>query len=224
MGLWLYRMKIGHKEVFGSDEPHSYHFILLKAFDFWNIHPLRPELSSLYHFSGEENKKRFEKFVNREYPLTEGLEGVAPKEHFGILNHRSENMVVRLSKDKRIHVPCSVMECQNWSYVYEGHHRSGAAAFLGWKYIPAFVVVRDCVDKDTMSCMTDGERELMSIEQEKRGLPDSSRVHGIKHTSWTKEHREQFMFKPENSHQWRMKHIYLSKIGNEEQWGKGFWR
>ena len=227
MGILLHKVPKYHKEIFGDDKPRSLFFLLLKVFGHFNMHPIRAEFTPMNRFSTEKQKKAFrDKFV-QEIPI-EGLEDIAPAFHFDRGVHRSWRLIEYLAKDKAIKEPLAVfrgkgLKNDQWKYgyIYEGKHRAGAAKLLGWKTVPAFVLhtVGMVNGRDGM---TFDERREMKEEQKKRGLPDTSRIHGTKIHLWSERELRQFMYpRPNNPNQYYVQDLDTTKckLGHPE-WEK----
>ncbi len=202
MGIWGHKVPTYHHELFGDDEPHSLYFIIMKMTDFWEMHPLRPEFTTLFsmlELLAPEKQEKLKRYVY-EIPW-ENLEDVAPGWHFIPGIHRSAKLVEYLKRDGKIKVPAVVYFGKNlrkdqWKngYVYEGHHRAGAAAVLKWPTIPALVLhTVEVLRVPSLAGMTDDERDQMGQEQRKRGFPDSSRIHGLTLQYWTEKELRTFM-------------------------------
>ena len=91
----------------------------------------------------------------------------------------------------------------------EGHHRTGAAAKVGWTTVPALLLEQ--VGEEKGYCMmTSADREEVKVEQVKRGLPNTSRIHGMKISSWTSEELEEFMYpRPHDNSKYYMKYLFF---------------
>jgi len=217
MNIYLFKLEKGHREVFGDDRPHGYYFMIMKLFDFWAMHPLRPELATIYQTRNAEDQCLFKEKYIEEVPLVEGMGGVAPAWHFQRGIHRSWRLIEYLERDGEIKVPCSVwlgLDGYPDGYVHEGHHRSGAARVLGWKTIPALKLIVSSVVSG-VCYMTDEERREMRAEQLKRGLLDTSRIHGLKIAHWTQEELKKFMYpRPHDPKKYYMKGMTLEKMAS----------
>lgn len=213
MSHWVFKLRSGHEEVFGDDRPRSYHFIIMKLFDFWEMHPLRPELTTMYQNRPEEEKLRFkEKYV--EEVKFKGMTGIAPAFHFEPGVHRSWQLINYLKRDGEIKVPCCVWfgkEKNGRGYVYEGHHRVGAAELVGWETIPALVLDL-CGAIPGPQSMPIKDKEEFRQEQMKRGLPDSTRIHGRKIHEWSEKELRTFMIpRPHNKSKYYMQSLFTSE-------------
>lgn len=193
----MFKLRDHHKEVFGDENPRSYYFLLMKLFDFWEMHPLRPEFVSLYKFSGIDLQALKDKYVV-DLLFDGNITGIAPGWHFEPGIHKSWQLIKWLPRDGEIRMPLVVYygkSIKQWvsGHVYEGHHRSGAANRLGWKTFPALVL--DAVGTEEGFCeMTQKDRDEMGRIQEKKGLPNSSRIHGVKIALWTDTELRSFMY------------------------------
>ena len=200
MGIWGHVVPKYHREIFGNDEPHSLYFILMKLMDFWEMHPLRPEFTTIFQIVPKEKQDEFKQRYIKHIPI-EGLEAIAPGCHFIPGFHRSAKLVPYLERDKEIRVPPVVffgidLKNEQWKsgYIYEGKHRVGAAAVLKWSTVPALVLHTVGELEGVGYCgMTVDEREEMYKEQMKRGLPNSSRIHGMQIILWSEEELRTFM-------------------------------
>jgi len=195
MGTRVYRLSKHHEELFGNDQPRSFYFILMTVFDFWEMHPLRPEFMTLYQYITEDQRRAFRDKYVEEVPLA-GLDGVAPGWHFNEGVHRSWRLLGYLKRDKKINVPLIIFYGDEWpdGYVYEGHHRAGAAKELGWDTVPAFVFNLVGIEPGGYCYMTDRDRKDMGRIQEEKGLPNTSRIHGMKINFWSEKELRSFMF------------------------------
>jgi len=103
MSVYMFRLSKHHKEVFPDDKPRSYYFILAKLFDFWEMHPLRPEFVTLHKFAGVDleafNKKYVEDLI-----ISDSYTGIAPGWHFEPGIHKSWQLIKWLDRDKEMKV------------------------------------------------------------------------------------------------------------------------
>lgn len=198
MSVYVFKLPKYHKEVFGDDRPRSYYFILSKLFDFWEMHPLRPEFVSLHKFSGVNTEVFNEKYVE-ETIISDSFTGIAPGWHFESGIHKSWQLIKWLDRDKMMQVPLvmyfGVQSVTTWKsgHVYEGHHRAGAANRLGWRTFPVFKLFVTHTEPGFCE-MTPEDRTEMGKIQDERGLPNTSRIHGVKIAMWTEPELRQFMF------------------------------
>jgi len=202
MGIWGHKVPRYHQELFGDDEPHSLYFIIMKMTDFWEMHPLRPEFTTLFTILerlAPEKTKQLKRYV---YDIPwKGLEDIAPGCHFIPGYHRSARLVPILERDGEIKVPPVVffginLRNNGWKngYVFEGKHRIGAAAVLKWPTVPALVLhTVEVLKAPSYAGMTHDERDKMRQEQLKKGLPDSSQIHGLTLQYWTEKELRTFM-------------------------------
>ena len=219
MGILLHKLPRFHKEIFGDDNPRSLYFIMMKTLDRFNMHPIRPEFTPMLRISSDEQKQAFkDKFVE-EVPI-EGLEDIAPAFHFEKGVHRSWRLIEMLAKDKHIKEPLAIfygkgLKDNHWKngYIYEGKHRAGAAKLLGWETVPAFSL-HTVGTGDGYCNMTYDERAEMKKEQEKRGLPDTSRICGVRINLWSERELRQFMYpRPKDPNQYYVQDLDTTKCG-----------
>jgi hypothetical protein len=221
MAVWGHKVPEYHREIFGDDEPRSMYFIIMTIADYWEMHPLRPEFSTLYAVAPQEIKDRFSRYI-QQVPVTRcpdkrfycgvpgSVEDIAPGCHFIPGFHKSAGLV-RALKANGMTIPPVVyfgkdLPKNQWEngYVYEGKHRFGAAGILGWPTVPA-LVLHTVAALNGYCGMTDDEREILKQEQAKRDLPDSSRIHGVTIPFWTEQELRTFMRpRPNNPLQYYM--------------------
>jgi hypothetical protein len=216
-GVHTFKVKGFHEELFGDDKPRGYYIIIMKLFNFFAMHPLRPELTTMYQNRPKKEQGLFRGKYIQPVPII-GAEGVAPAWHFERGIHRSWRLIEYLERDGGIKVPCCIFERKDRPlYVYEGHHRTGAAVRLGWTTVPALLLEQ--VDVRPGYChMTEDDREELAEEQVNRGLPNTSRIHGMKIAGWTPEELEEFMYpRPHNPKQYYMKYLFVG----DADWQKG---
>ena len=133
-----------------------------------------------------------------EFLITDSLTGMAPCYHFETGVHKSWQLIKWLPRDKMMHVPCVIYfgkKVGQWmsGHVYEGHHRSGAANCVGWRYIPA-LVLHAVGFGEGYGNMTYEDRTEMGRIQDERGLPNTSRIHGVPIALWTTKELQAFMY------------------------------
>lgn len=229
--IHLFKLNKNHNELFPDEKPHSYYFIISKMFDFWEIHPLRPEFVSAYKikfqkdkFSGDEFDTFTERFVTK-FLITDSLTGMAPCYHFEPGVHKSWQLIKWLPRDGKMIVPCVVyFGKEQWKsgHVYEGHHRSGAANCVGWRYIPA--IVMNCVGFGEGYCnMTDEDRTEMSKIQNEGNIPNISRIHGVQIALWTDTELRSFMYpRPKDCTKFSMQSLITTEcVGSKHsEWVK----
>ena len=218
MGILLHKIPEFHEEVFGDDKPRSLYFIMMKTLDRFNMHPLRPEFTPMLQISTEEQKKVFkDKFV-KEVPL-EGMEGIAPAFHFESGIHRSWKLKEYLVRDKIIKQPLAIfygkgLKKDQWKngYVYEGHHRAGAAKLLKWETVPALVLHTVEMTGDGYCGMSYEDRKEMKEEQKKRGFPNTSRICGVRITAWSEKELREFMYpRPKDPNKYYIQDMDITK-------------
>lgn len=226
MGILLHKLPKFHQEIFGDDKPRSLYFLLLKVFGHFNMHPIRAEFTPMNRFSTKEQKKNFRNKFVEEIPL-EGLEDIAPAFHFERGVHRSWRLIECLARDRVIKEPLAVfygkgLKNDKWKrgYIYEGKHRAGAAKLLGWKTVPAFVLHTVGMTGDGYCDMTFDERKEMKEEQKKRGLLDTSRIHGVKIHLWSERELRQLMYpRPNDPNQYYVQDLDTTKCDlNHPAW------
>lgn len=218
MGILLHKIPKYHKELFGDDRPRSLYLVIMAVFDFWEMHPLRPEFTSLFKTLPEEKIQGFKDKYVQEVPL-EGLEGIAPAWHFEPGIHRSWQLIKWLPRDGEIKVPLTIffgkgLKRNQWEkgYVYEGNHRAGAASALNWKTVPAFVLDTVGMSGNGYCNMVPEDRIEMSKKQEELGILNTSRIHGVKIHLWSEKELRQFMYpRPNDRTKYGMQDIITSK-------------
>lgn len=188
----LYELQKGHDLVFFHGKPQSMYFLMSLICDYYNTHPLRPEFTSLYQYTTDKRKKFIRDIFVSDVEITNDLEGVAPAFHFKPGVHRSWRIIEYLKRDKQILVPLVVINDNGQLTVYEGHHRAGAAKLLGWKTIPAIVLNADGKAPGYGNMSNDNRLMFRDILLN-RGLPDTSRIHGMKIHTWSEKELRQFM-------------------------------
>lgn len=218
MGILLHKVPKYHKELFGDDRPRSLYLIIMAVFDFWEMHPLRPEFTTLFNSLSAEKSKEFKDKYVKEVPL-EGLENIAPAWHFQPGIHRSWQLIKYLPRDGEIKVPLTIffgkgLKKNQWEKgrVYEGSHRAGAASALGWKTVPALVLDTVGIARDGYCGMSDEDRMEMRKKQEEMGLQNTSRIHGVQIHLWSEKELRQFMFpRPKDRTKYGMQDLHTSK-------------
>jgi len=229
----VYVFKLGryHEEVVGDSNPRSYYLLLAKLFDFWEMHPLRPEFVPLWRHSGVDTEVFKKKYVENTI-ISDSFTGMAPGWHFSPGIHKSWRLIELLPKDKEIKVPLvmyfSRPPLYNWvaGHVYEWHHRSGAANRLGWKTFPALKFYATGT-KPGLYGMSFEDREELSSIQRSKGLPDISRICGVQIAKWTEEELRSYMYpRKEDNTKFNFQDMLTTKcIGREhpewKKFGKG---
>jgi len=218
MGILLYKIPKYHEEIFGDDRPRCFYLIIMAVFDFWEMHPLRPEFTTIFSSLPVEKVQEFKDKYVKEVPL-EGLEGIAPAWHFERGIHRSWRLIEYLPRDGRIKTPLTIffgkgLKNNQWEkgYIYEGSHRAGAASALKWKTVPAFVLDAVGMSGNGYCNMTYEDRTEMGKKQETKGFPNTSRIHGVKIHEWSEKELRQFMRpRPKDKTKYFMQDLHTSK-------------
>lgn len=223
MDTLLFRIPKIHEELFGDDRPRSFYLIVAKVFDIWHMHPLRGELTHIFAYASKEKQEAFIKEYVEEIPL-EGLIGIAPGWHFDGPVHKSWRLAQYLERDGKINMPLMIwygLPSDSWEagYIHEGHHRAGAAAKIGWKTVPAFVL--NVVDRiNGERGMSAEDREEFGKEQEARGLPNSSRMHATRLCFWSEMELRQFMYpRPDAPGKYYVRDMSTANcVGEDPRW------
>ncbi len=222
--VMTYRMSRGHVELFGDDKPRSYLYIALLTTDSWNVHPIRSEFAVRFMRQDEARRQQFRDNYVEEFPLTDEVQGVAPEWHFEEKDpwvHRSWRLKQYLERDKMIHNPCIVWIGDNYpqGFVFEGHHRTGAAAALNWKTIPA-VVLHEAGVEPGYGKMSHHDRNAMRVGLEARGLPNTARIQGLKIWFYNEAEARQFLIpRPNNPNQFYVRDMDIANCrGEAPEW------
>lgn len=217
----VYKMRKGHIELFGDNEPRSYFYIALMTTDSWNVHPIRSEFAVRFMRQSEEKRQEFRDKYVEEFTLTEEVKGIAPAWHFEYGIHKSWRMKEYLERDKMIHNPCIMWVGDNYpqGFVFEGHHRTGAAAALNWKTIPA-VILHEEGFAPGYGKMSHADREAMRIGLKERGLPNTSRIQGLKIWFYTELEARQFLIpRPNVPNQFLVRSQDIAEcVGEAPEW------